>query len=161
MAIAYYRSPLGILSISGNHSFVSKLQFINEYIDRPSPEVPAEVQRCIDQLDEYFAGRTREFKLNLKPEGTSFQKKVWQELSKIKYGRTLSYLQLANQLGDEKAVRAVGKANGENKLVIIIPCHRVVGGNGDLTGYVGGVDKKQWLLNHEKAIMPNRQLKLF
>ncbi len=86
---------------------------------------------------------------------------MWQALLQIKYGYTLSYLQLSRQIGDEKAIRAVGKANGENKLAIIIPCHRVVGINGELTGYAGGIEKKQWLLNHEKAIMPNRQLKLF
>jgi methylated-DNA-[protein]-cysteine S-methyltransferase len=161
MALAYYRSPLGIIAIIGNHSQLNTICFIDQFYDQPSTEIPAEVQRCYDQLAQYFNGQLQEFNLNIKPEGTSFQKKVWQSLLKIKYGRTLSYLQLARELGDKNAVRAVGKANGENKLAIIIPCHRVVGANGELTGYAGGVKKKEWLLNHEKAIMPNCQLKLF
>jgi len=161
MALAYFRSPLGIIAISGNHSKISFIQFVDEFQDQPSPEVPTEVQKCLDQLAQYFAGVIREFKINIIPEGTSFQKKVWQALLQIKYGRTLSYLQLANQVGDEKAIRAVGKANGKNPLAIVIPCHRVVGQNGELIGYAGGIDKKQWLLNHEKAIMPNKQLTLF
>lgn len=161
MALAYFRAPLGIIAVTGNHSQVNSIGFIDQFYDQPSPEVPAEVQRCLQQLEQYFAGTLKEFKLNLKQEGTAFQKKVWHALLQIRYGRTLSYLQLARQLGDENSLRAVGKANGENKLAIVVPCHRVVGANGELTGYAGGVDKKEWLLNHEKAIMPNRQLKLF
>lgn len=161
MALAYYHSPLGIIAITGSHSQIFSIRFIDQFYDQPSSEIPAEVQKCIDQMEQYFSGRLQQFDLNLELKGTAFQKKVWHALLKIKYGRTYSYLQLARQLGDEKAVRAVGKANGENKIAIVIPCHRVVGAQGELTGYAGGIDKKEWLLNHEKAIMPNRQLKMF
>jgi methylated-DNA-[protein]-cysteine S-methyltransferase len=104
------------------------------------------------QLDEYFAGRRTRFELPLSPHGTPFQRRVWTALAEIPYGRTISYLELARSLGDERAVRAVGGANGKNPLPIVLPCHRVIGANGSLTGFGGGIERKRWLLEHEGAI---------
>lgn len=110
-----------------------------------------------NQLKEYFAGTRKEFNVPLDIEGTDFQKKVWNELQKIPYGKTISYKSLAEKLGDVKAIRAVGKANGQNPIPIIIPCHRVIGSDGSLTGYVGGLDVKEKLLEIEGS----RSLELF
>jgi methylated-DNA-[protein]-cysteine S-methyltransferase len=107
-----------------------------------------------DQLNEYFAGTRKEFDVPLDIEGTDFQKKVWNELQKIPYGKTISYKTLSEKLGDVKAIRAVGKANGQNPIAIIIPCHRVIGANGNLVGYAGGLDIKEKLLHLEGALNP-------
>ena len=104
------------------------------------------------QLSEYFAGRRREFDLPLRLQGTVFQKRVWQELTEIPYGTTWSYGQLAKRLGNPNASRAVGLANGQNPISILVPCHRVIGADGSLTGYGGGLERKQWLLTHEGAL---------
>ena len=106
------------------------------------------------QLAEYFAGTRREFTLPLNPEGTEFQRRVWDELTRIPYGTTISYSELARRLGDPAAVRAVGRANGANPLWIIIPCHRVIGADGSLTGYAGGLEVKRSLLELEGALPP-------
>jgi methylated-DNA-[protein]-cysteine S-methyltransferase len=104
------------------------------------------------QLDEYFAGHRTHFELPLAPTGTPFQRRVWAALAEIPFGRTISYLQLARTVGDERAVRAVGGANGRNPLPIVLPCHRVIGADGSLTGFGGGIERKRWLLEHEGAI---------
>jgi methylated-DNA-[protein]-cysteine S-methyltransferase len=104
------------------------------------------------QLDEYFAGRRTHFDLPLSLTGTPFQRRVWTALAEIPFGRTISYLQLARTVGDERAVRAVGGANGRNPLPIVLPCHRVIGADGSLTGFGGGIERKRWLLEHEGAI---------
>ena len=161
MGLAYFESPIGTLAITGTDNEVSKVQFVDSYLLNPSEKTPEEVQNCMQQLDEYFSGKRKSFSIKLHPGGTYFQKKVWKELADIKFGLTLSYLDLAKKVGDPESVRAVGKANGQNPIVIIIPCHRVVGIKGDLTGYIGGIKKKEWLLNHENAVMPDKQLSLF
>jgi O-6-methylguanine DNA methyltransferase len=102
------------------------------------------------ELDEYFAGTRREFSLPLLPVGSAFQQKVWGSLQDIPYGKTRSYLQQARAYGDEKAIRAIASANGANGLALLIPCHRVLGADGSLTGYAGGLSAKRWLLNHER-----------
>jgi len=107
-----------------------------------------------DQLKEYFAGTRKEFDVTLDIEGTDFQKRVWNELRNIPYGKTISYKTLSEKLGDVKAIRAVGKANGQNPIAIIIPCHRVIGANGNLVGYAGGLDIKEKLLHIEGALNP-------
>jgi len=107
-----------------------------------------------DQLKEYFAGTRKEFDVPLDIEGTDFQKRVWNELQKIPYGKTISYKTLSEKLGDVKAIRAVGKANGQNPIAIIIPCHRVIGANGNLVGYAGGLAIKEKLLHLEGALNP-------
>ena len=110
-----------------------------------------------DQIDAYFAGERENFDLELAPSGTSFQMRVWDELTKIPYGETISYSELARRLGDLKLVRAVGTANGRNPISIIIPCHRVIGADGSLVGYGGGLERKKWLLEHE-AVASGRRL---
>jgi methylated-DNA-[protein]-cysteine S-methyltransferase len=112
------------------------------------------------QLDEYFAGRRTRFDLPLSPTGTPFQRRVWAALADIPYGRTISYIELARTVGDERAVRAVGGANGRNPLPIVLPCHRVIGADGSLTGFGGGIERKRWLLEHEGAIATSPTLSL-
>lgn len=104
------------------------------------------------QLDEYFCGKRREFSIKLNPKGTEFQKRVWNELLKISFGKTISYRDQATSMGNLKGIRAIASANGKNKIAIIIPCHRVLGSNGSLTGYAGGLWRKRWLLDHESSV---------
>ncbi len=104
------------------------------------------------QLDEYFCGKRHEFSIKLKPKGTEFQKRVWSELLKISFGKTISYRDQAISMGNLKGIRAIASANGKNKIAIIIPCHRVIGSDGSLTGYAGGLWRKKWLLNHESSL---------
>ncbi|KAF0249037.1 MAG: methylated-DNA-protein-cysteine S-methyltransferase [bacterium] len=146
----YYQSEIGLIEIIVTDNSISKMNFVDE---KPS-EIVLEtsnnfLKECLGQLREYFAGERKTFSLSLAPIGTDFEKKVWQELVKIPFGETISYLQLAERLENKKAIRAVGRANGKNPLAIIIPCHRVIGSNGSLTGYGGGLWRKEWLLKHE------------
>jgi methylated-DNA-[protein]-cysteine S-methyltransferase len=120
--------------------------------------IPECLQDCVYQLNEYFEGKRTHFDLQLNPEGTDFQKSVWDALRTIPYGKTISYLNLSKQLGDVKAIRAIANANGKNPLWIVVPCHRVIGSDGSLTGYAGGLYRKQWLLEHES---PYKQQSLF
>ena len=120
--------------------------------------MPLPVQQAVIQLQEYFAGQRQTFDFVLNPPGTDFQKRVWQALLDVPFGQTRSYLALSRQLGDEKAIRAVAAANGKNPLWIVVPCHRIIGTNGDLVGYAGGLWRKKWLLELEQN---NRQLSLF
>lgn len=127
--------------------------------DRPvSNEIPLVLQEAVVQLQSYFEGKRTEFDLPLNPQGTEFQQKVWKGLLQIPYGKTMSYLELSKQLGDVKAIRAVAAANGKNPLWIVVPCHRVIGTDGSLTGYAGGLWRKKWLLELEN---PSRQQTLF
>ena len=121
-------------------------------------EIPSALKEANLQLSEYFEGKRKEFSFKLNPKGTDFQQKVWQELLKIPFGKTTSYLELSKQLGDVKAIRAVAAANGKNPLWIVVPCHRVIGSDGSLTGYAGGLWRKKWLLEHEN---PSPQQSLF
>lgn len=150
-------SPLGYAKIVGDKDGISEVTILNsEEIE--TDIIPVELEDCVIQLQEYFEGTRTEFDLNLNPEGTDFQKKVWKQLEQIPYGKTFSYLELSRQLGDIKAIRAVANANSKNPLWIIIPCHRVIGSDGSLTGYAGGLHRKQWLLEHES---PYKQQRLF
>ncbi len=117
---------------------------------------PAALAVAREQLTEYFDGQRRVFDLPLAAEGTDFQKKVWKALRKIPFGKTLSYGGLATKIGQPSASRAVGAANGRNPISIIVPCHRVIGADGSLTGFGGGLDRKQWLLRHEAALMESQ-----
>jgi len=113
------------------------------------------VKECFKQLSEYFKGQRQEFFLNLEPMGTDFQKSVWRQLAKIPYGKTTSYGKIADVIGNPSAGRAVGSANGKNPIAIIIPCHRVIGSDGSLTGYGGGLWRKEWLIGFEKGGVPS------
>ena len=147
-------SPVGRLLLAGNAQALTHVSFQDgRYPTQPDPqwtysETP--FQKSIQQLHEYFSGKRKTFKIKLAPEGTPFQRKVWDALQTIPYGRTLSYGQIANAIGKPQAVRAVGAANGQNPLSIVIPCHRVIGSNGKLVGFGGGLPIKEALLSHER-----------
>lgn len=155
---AYLKTPLGIAEIQGNEAGISKIVITGEKSVPPEEEIHEELKEAVLQLEAYFNGELKEFKLKLNPEGTPFQKKVWEALQEIPYGETCSYLELSKKLGDVKAIRAVAAANGKNPLWIVIPCHRIIGSDGSLTGYAGGLWRKKWLLDFEN---PPLQLELF
>ncbi len=146
-----YDSKVGMLEIEGTEEAITRVNFSEKRNIRDDKNLPPIIQECRKQLDEYFKGKRRTFSLALQLEGTDFQKKVWSELRKIPFGKTASYKDVAVAIGNEKAVRAVGGANGKNNIAIIIPCHRVIGADGDLVGFGGGLWRKVWLLNHEKS----------
>lgn len=146
----YYKSPIGNLRIVVDESSLVALDF-NEDEKKQSDE-HGYIKEIKSQLDEYFKGTRELFDLNIKINGTDFQNKVWNELTKIPYGETISYKELATRIGNDKACRAVGNANNKNKISIVIPCHRVVGSNKKLVGYAGGLEKKEWLINHENKV---------
>ena len=149
----YYSSPVGLLQIKSQADAISEISFQDDNIHLPEKQVikelPAVIKRCIEQLDRYFDGELFSFNLELLPAGTAFQQLVWEKLRHVPYGKTASYLALSKQVGNTKSIRAVGTANGKNPIAIIIPCHRIIGSNGSLVGYAGGLSRKQWLLNHE------------
>ncbi len=151
------KSPLGYTKIVGDEDGIISVIVLNSE-EKETDIIPDELEDCVIQLNEYFEGDRKQFDLKLNPEGTEFQKKVWKLLEQIPYGKTISYLELSKQLGDVKAIRAVANANGKNPLWIIVPCHRVIGSDGSLTGYAGGLHRKQWLLEHES---PYKQQSLF
>ncbi len=164
---SFVDSPFGKMLLTANEAGITGL-YTSEHADykvmqkgifdhKPFTEL-------IRQLDEYFAGCRRDFDLKLAPEGTDFQKQVWELLLAIPYGETVSYSQLAQILNTPNASRAVGSANAKNPFLIVVPCHRVVGASGDLTGYAGGLQAKRWLLKHESRVSGNlseEQLCLF
>ncbi len=154
---AYYSSPVGQLLIESKDDKITVVNF-NKASKLEELSTPA-IEQCIAQLEEYFFEGRKFFDLEVDPVGSEFQKKVWNELTAIPYGKTISYEALAINVGDINSVRAVGLANGQNPIAIIIPCHRVIGKNGDLVGYGGGLENKIWLLQHEGAF--SEQLKLF
>jgi len=152
ITIAYYKSPLGILKISADEKGIKEIEFAQEEFKSIQNSSSKIIKDCIKQLDEYFRGKRKSFELKLNPEGTEFQKKVWKELLKIPYGTTLSYGEIARRIKNQKAVRAVGQAIGRNPISIVIPCHRVIGSDGSLTGYASGLWRKECLLKHEGAV---------
>jgi len=145
----FLKTPLGTARISGDEEGISNIQILDEKIPT-STEIPDFLRLAFQQLNDHFNGELKEFSLKLNPDGTEFQQKVWKALNQIPFGKTCSYLELSKKLGDEKAIRAVASANGKNPLWVVIPCHRIIGSDGSLTGYAGGLARKQWLLNHEK-----------
>lgn len=156
MEIAFIESPLGTIKITGDENGISTISAVSD--GSIASAIPKQLQECASQLREYFDGKRNHFNFKFNPQGTEFQQKVWQELVKIPFGKTISYLDLSKQLGDVKAIRAVASANGKNPLWIVIPCHRVIGTDGSLTGYAGGLWRKKWLLEHEN---PSQQQLLF
>ena len=150
MQECFIKTPLGIAKIIGDTNGISRISILNSNTEL-SDTIPKELQNCVTQLQEYFYGSRKEFNLKLNPSGTDFQKKIWHLLLNIPFGKTLSYLELSKQFGDAKAIRAVANANGKNPLWVVVPCHRVIGSDGSLTGYAGGLHRKQWLLNHENS----------
>lgn len=157
METCIIKSPLGFTKIVGDEDGITSI-YILDSDEKTTDIIPEVLEDCAHQLLEYFEGKRTQFDLQINLEGTEFQKKVWNQLQTIPYGKTISYLQLSQQLGDVKAIRAVANANGKNPLWIVIPCHRVIGSDGSLTGYAGGLHRKQWLLEHEN---PYKQQSLF
>lgn len=146
MEIAFYKSPLGYLEIKAQDGALVSVGFVNSIPSPNRQRLSSLLNKACQQLDEYFAGKRKNFNLPLEPLGTSFQQEVWQELQNIEYGKTKTYAEIACQIGKPKACRAVGQANNKNPIAIIIPCHRVIGKSGKLTGYAAGLEIKQKLL---------------
>jgi len=148
--VSYLESPIGYLRILSNGKAIKEIKFMDS--DGPEdPDVHTESART--QLREYFEGLRDSFQLELEPEGTDFERSVWKELLEIPNGKTCSYGDIARGIGDAKASQAVGRANGKNPIAIVIPCHRVIGADKKLTGYAGGLERKEWLLKHEGALL--------
>lgn len=151
----YLLSPIGWLRICVTEEALVAISFVENEGD--SSAVQPELLKQVGlQLNEYFEGTRLDFDINLNPEGSEFQKKVWELVSDIPFGETVSYLDIAIKTGSGKNTRAVGLANGKNPIPIIIPCHRIIGSNGKLIGYAGGLDKKRWLLQHELRFSNNK-----
>lgn len=157
MEVAYIPTPLGTAKLEGDENGLQRIVVLNK-MEVTSTLVPEVLEDASYQLQEYFEGARSCFTLTLNPVGTVFQKKVWEALQGIPYGTTVSYFELSKKLGNIKAIRAVAAANAKNPLWIVVPCHRIIGSNGDLTGYAGGLHRKQWLLEHES---PAKQQRLF
>ena len=165
METAYIQTPLGIATIVGDENGISVISVSGEgevcsasSLSLGSTVIPSVLQEAVTQLNDYFEGKRTDFDFKLNPKGTEFQQKVWKGLLEIPFGKTMSYLELSKKLGDVKAIRAVASANGKNPLWIVVPCHRVIGTDGSLTGYAGGLWRKKWLLEHEN---PTTQQSLF
>ncbi len=157
METVYIKTPMGFAKLEGDEFGLSNVTILDSE-EKLTDVIPEELEDAVYQLNEYFEGKRTQFSLTLNPEGTDFQKMVWAALEQIPYGKTISYLELSKTLGDPKAIRAVAAANGKNPLWIIVPCHRVIGSDGSLTGYAGGLHRKKWLLEHES---PAKQQSLF
>ena len=156
METVYIKTPLGIAKITGDENGVTAISVLDDGI--VSQQIPTTLQESVSQINEYFEKKRTSFDFKLNPKGTDFQKKVWNALLEIPYGKTRTYLEQSKVLGDVKAIRAVASANGKNPLWIVVPCHRVIGTDGSLTGYAGGLWRKKWLLEHEN---PTNQQSLF
>ena len=149
MQTAFIKTPLGTAKITGNDNGIASISILEE--GNITTKTPKELKEAVTQLQDYFEGKRTNFDFKLNPQGTEFQQKVWQALLEIPFGKTCSYRDLSKKLGDVKAIRAVASANGKNPLWIVIPCHRVIGTDGSLTGYAGGLWRKKWLLEHESS----------
>ena len=159
MQKTYYKTPIGLAEITADETAILSVNIVREAENRKL-EIgnrdlvdSALLQKCIRELDEYFAGTRKNFTVKLEARGTDFQQRVWQELAKIPFGVTASYADIARRVGSPRAVRAVGSANSKNPHWIIVPCHRVIASNGALSGYAGGLDRKKWLLEHESRLV--------
>uniref|UniRef100_UPI004047EF88 methylated-DNA--[protein]-cysteine S-methyltransferase n=1 Tax=Roseivirga sp. TaxID=1964215 RepID=UPI004047EF88 len=160
-AITYIDSPIGAIKIVGDSNAIKMVTFVPKMGEESEGVMPIVVRKCKKQLTEYFQGQRTQFTVPVAPEGTDFQREVWDALLKIPFGKTTTYSKQSLSLGDVKKIRAVGTANGKNPIAIIIPCHRVIGTDGSLTGYAGGLDKKEWLLKHENSLPGMTQTSLF
>ena len=155
-----FASPSGMIEIEANDEYITSLKFTNDQDFEDEINNSSEVvNHCIAELREYFAVSRKEFTISFQLTGTDFEKQVWEELVRIPYGKTISYEELALRLGDIKKIRAVAQANRKNPIAIIVPCHRVIGKDGSLVGYAGGLKQKEWLLSHEGAI--SKQFSIF
>ncbi len=159
MKSTYLKTPLGIAKITGDNEGVAEIKIEDQNIEfQENNDLPDTILQAKSQLREYFEKKRKNFDFKINPQGTQFQKKVWKALLEIPFGKTSSYMELSKKLGDPKAIRAVASANGKNPLWVVVPCHRVIGSDGSLTGYAGGLNRKKWLLELES---PSPQQSLF
>ncbi len=151
---SYYHSPVGLLKISGTEDYITEIIYhdTTNKVSGSKKSLPPLIINCVEQLIQYFNGERRQFELPLNQPGTLFQQGVWNYLLSVPFGRTINYMELAKMTGDPKATRAVANANGKNNIAIVIPCHRVIGSNRDLVGYMGGLWRKKWLLEMEAKV---------
>jgi len=159
METAYYKTPIGIARLTEEDDFITTIYMLDEEFEIKPPQTPI-LKEAIKQLDEYFAGERKVFDLPIKQKGSAFQQQVWEELSKIAYGNTISYMQQSKLMNNPLGIRAIASANGKNNLIIVIPCHRVIGSDGSLTGFGCGIWRKKWLLEHEARVIGTGQTKL-
>lgn len=150
MIDAFIKTPLGIAKLTGDEKGIREIIILDNELE--SDTIPKELKVAVEQIHEYFEGKRTAFTFRINPLGTEFQQKVWKVLLTIPYGKTISYLALSKKIGDVKAIRAVASANGKNPLWIVVPCHRVIGSDGSLSGYAGGLWRKKWLLEHENPV---------
>ncbi|MEZ4888796.1 MAG: methylated-DNA--[protein]-cysteine S-methyltransferase [Chitinophagales bacterium] len=152
--VTYLKSSIGAIAIEGNEVGVTAIQFLDAAApNHNSTVIPTFLSDAAIQLQEYFDKKRTDFDISMDLQGTDFQLRVWKELQHIPYGKTVSYLDVALALGDRKAIRAVGTANGRNPIAIVVPCHRVIGSDRSLTGYAGGLERKKWLLDLEQPFV--------
>jgi len=159
MPTTYYKTPIGFTRITEEDGFITSIYLLDGEFEAEPAETPL-LKMAVQQLDEYFAGTRKIFDLPIRQSGSDFQQKVWDQLSKIEYGKTISYLQQSKFMGNPLGIRAIASANGKNHLVIVVPCHRVIGTDGSLTGFGCGVWRKKWLLEHEARVMGHGQTTL-
>jgi methylated-DNA-[protein]-cysteine S-methyltransferase len=148
--ISYLKSPIGQIKLTADDNSVNAILFVFKDTEMEEENINSVLTQCKKELSEYFSGKRKEFEVPIRQTGTAFQQRVWNELTKINYGATVSYNYIAKAIDNQKSIRAVGSTNGKNQISIIVPCHRVIGSDGSLTGYAGGLWRKKWLLNHEK-----------
>ncbi len=159
---SFYKSPIGIIEISAGSKGITSIRFLDDQIKGNDFSENDYTKRCCVQIEKYFSGSLKEFNLELDLTGTEFQIQVWNGLLEVKFGETISYQKQSKNIGNIKKIRAVANANGKNPIAIVIPCHRIIGSNGSLTGYAGGLWRKKWLLEHEAKISENEsQLNIF
>jgi methylated-DNA-[protein]-cysteine S-methyltransferase len=149
--MVYHTTPLGLVELHTDGRAITTVSFVqNEALQSTATHTSSPLLlQCMLQLNEYFAGTRKSFDIALAQPGTAFQQQVWAQLMHIPFGKTISYLELSKRINNVKAIRAVGTSNGSNNIAILVPCHRVIGSDGSLTGYAGGLWRKQWLLEHE------------
>ncbi len=160
MPVTYFQTPVGIVRITEEDDFITSVHFIDDEVELVAPETPW-LKSAVKQLEEYFAGERLVFDFPIKQQGSDFQQKVWQCLQTIGYGKTISYGHQSKLMKDPLAIRAIASANGKNHLAIVVPCHRVIGSDGSLTGFGGGLWRKKWLLEHEARVSGYGQTTLF
>jgi methylated-DNA-[protein]-cysteine S-methyltransferase len=152
MPIAYYKSPIGTILIIEDNDLITSIYALDEEHEVLPPETHI-LQVTVQQLNEYFMGSRKDFDLPIKQKGSAFQQQVWNQLTKIDYGKTISYLQQSKFMDNPLGIRAIASANGKNHLLIVVPCHRVIGSDGSLTGFGCGIWRKKWLLEHEARVL--------
>ena len=159
MPVAYFKTPIGFVRITEEDGFIASVYMLDGDFEVLPPETPL-LKKAIQQLDEYFKGERMVFDLPLNQKGSDFQQQVWDQLSKIEYGKTISYLEQSKLMNNPLGIRAIASANGKNHLIIVVPCHRVIGSDGSLTGFGAGIWRKKWLLEHEAKVLGIGQTQL-